>query len=172
MFKRAADFEFRHRVWIIGAIFWLAFSCYGFDHVRSAEGLLLLISGGPLNVHSVLVRYELYLIFAVAALLITARAWMRPWGTAYLRTEVVHDSSLHSERLVADGPYRHVRIPLYFGNLLMAIGIGLMASRTGWFVLVILMTLFVYRLLGREEAGLLKSQGNAYRAYLAAVPRL
>jgi protein-S-isoprenylcysteine O-methyltransferase Ste14 len=136
------------------------------------EGLLGVLAGHPLNLHSAHVRHQLQLLFAIAAALIAGCAWMRTWGTAYLRSEVVHDSALHSEKLVADGPYRHVRNPLYFGNVLLAAGIGMMASRTGWFVLVIGITLFLYRLIGREEAGLLKAQGATYVAYMAAVPRL
>jgi hypothetical protein len=97
---------------------------------------------------------------------------MRTWGSAYLRAEVVHDSALRTEKLVADGPFRYVRNPLYFGNLLLAAGVGLQACRTGWFVLVIGQMLFLRRLIAREETVLREAQGEAYRAYLAAVPRL
>jgi protein-S-isoprenylcysteine O-methyltransferase Ste14 len=85
---------------------------------------------------------------------------------------VVHDSQLHSDRLVADGPYRRVRNPLYLGNILLAFGMGPMASRTGFFVLVAGTVPFVYRLILREEAGLLESQGEGYRRYFETVPRL
>jgi hypothetical protein len=82
------------------------------------------------------------------------------------------DMRLHTTRLVADGPYRYVRNPLYFGNSLLAIGFGMMASRIGFFILVLGMIVFDYRLIFREEAGILASQGESYRAYCAAVPRL
>ena len=45
-------------------------------------------------------------------------------------------------------------------------------SRVGFFVLVIGMYIFVYRLILREESELTESQGESYRAYCAAVPRL
>ena len=35
----ATEFEFRHRFWLNGAIFALAFECYAFDHVNSAAAL-------------------------------------------------------------------------------------------------------------------------------------
>lgn len=76
---------------------------------------------------------------------------MRTWGAAYLRSEVVHDSNLRNETLVADGPFRYVRNPLYFGNVLLAAGMGLFASRLGWLILALGMVVFVYRLIGREE---------------------
>jgi hypothetical protein len=74
--------------------------------------------------------------------------------------------------LLADGPYRHVRNPLYLGNIFMAAGIGLMASRIGFLILWLGMTVFVIRLLLREESELLRDQGESYRSYCAAVPRL
>jgi hypothetical protein len=77
-----------------------------------------------------------------------------------------------SSRLLADGPYRYVRNPLYFGNILLAIGFGLMASRIGFAILVLDMIVFDYRLILREEAGIAASQGDGFRAYCAAVPRL
>jgi hypothetical protein len=98
-------------------------------------------------------------------------AALRTWGTAYLRTEVVHDTSQHSEALVADGPFRYVRNPLYFANLPMATGIGVLASRLGWIFLVLANLVFVHRLIFREEDGLRKSQGESYRAYCRCVPR-
>lgn len=58
------------------------------------------------------------------------------------------------------------------GNILLAFGLGPMASRSGLFVMVIGMTLFAYRLVLHEEAKLLGSQGEGYRKYLQAVPRL
>ena len=97
---------------------------------------------------------------------------MRTWGTSYLKTVVMRDFKLHTERLVADGPFRFVRNPLYFGNILMSIGMGLTASRTGFFVLIVGMTIVVMRLILREEAELRATQGESYRAYCAAVPRL
>jgi protein-S-isoprenylcysteine O-methyltransferase Ste14 len=167
---RATDFEFRYRVWFIMLIIGAGFACYGFDHVSAAVALGQLLSSSGLGVGSG--RGKLHLAFAIATALVTAAAGMRTWGSAYLGREVVHDRVLRSERLVAGGPYRYCRNPLYFGNILGATGMGLMASRTGWFVLVAGMFLFALRLIGREEYALLEARGDTYRGYLAAVPRL
>ena len=56
--------------------------------------------------------------------------------------------------------------------MIVAAGVGLIASGTGWFVLVAGMIVFAYRLIGREEKGLVLSQGETYRTYCAALPRL
>ena len=72
----------------------------------------------------------------------------------------MRDSKIHTERLLADGPYRYVRNPLYLGNIFMAAGMGLMASRSGFLILLLGMTVFVIRLILREEAELLRDQGD------------
>jgi protein-S-isoprenylcysteine O-methyltransferase Ste14 len=168
---RATDFEFRHRFWFIGGIFWLGFSCYNLDHHNAAAALAKLFLGGNFDPNSPASAPALHLIFAFAALLSILAAALRTWAAAYLRSEIVHDHALHSEGLVADGPFRWVRNPLYDGGILLAAGIGLLASRLGWFVMTFGLTLFYYRLVVREEAALLQSQGESFRAYCAAVPR-
>jgi protein-S-isoprenylcysteine O-methyltransferase Ste14 len=170
---RASEFEFRNRFWIIGAAFWLGFFlCYRLDHANAAVALLRAFLGPEADSDSSRARDLLRLLFAAGALLVGAAALLRTWSEAYLHADIVHDGNLHSEALVADGPYRYVRNPLYLGTILMTMGIGLMGSWLGWFVLVGLMTLFQYRLISREEGELLKTQGEGYRAYCAAVPRL
>jgi Phospholipid methyltransferase len=77
-----------------------------------------------------------------------------------------------TQSLVADGPYRYVRNPLYFANVLMAIGLGSMMSRLGFVVALVAMIVFCYRLIFREESELQITQGDQYAAYTRAVPRL
>lgn len=166
----ATDFEFRHRFWIFGAIYGIAFYCYRFDHVNSAVALLHWLAP-RLDVNSPAALPALRLIFSIGALFFVAFAIIRTWATAYLQTDVVHDSEIRTEALVADGPYRFTRNPLYFANLLMAIGVGMMASRLGWIIAVGGTLLFQYRLILREESELLRTQGESYRAFVSAVPR-
>jgi hypothetical protein len=113
---------------------------------------------------------QLVLTFGAALCLLAAL--LRTWAAAYLHSEVVHDSNLHAEGLVADGPFRYVRNPLYLGGVLFAVGFGLAASRLGFLVMVGGLTLFYYRLIAREESQLKKTQGDSYLEFLKAVPRL
>ncbi|HTV54854.1 MAG TPA: isoprenylcysteine carboxylmethyltransferase family protein [Terriglobia bacterium] len=165
---RATEFEFRHRFWFIVLIFAAAFGCYIFEPVNAVEWLLKLLGNSGPGVFPAPAHF----IFAAGAAAVAAAAWMRTWGTAYLNTEVVHDRAAHSERLVADGPYRYVRNPLYLGNILLAFGLCLMASPIGAVVLVAGMGFFVRRLVGYEEGLLLGKQGAAYQLFLERVPRL
>jgi protein-S-isoprenylcysteine O-methyltransferase Ste14 len=167
---RATKFEFEQRFWIIGMIFFVGFALSSVDHVYFVVGLLHLLAP-RVDPDSARGLFLLRLIFGAGAVLLFLAAVLRTWATACLRTEVVHDARQHSEALVADGPYRWVRNPLYLANLPMAAGIGVMASRLGWLFMIVGIWLFVYRLILREEDGLLQSQGEAYRAYFEAVPR-
>jgi protein-S-isoprenylcysteine O-methyltransferase Ste14 len=169
---RATDFEFRYRFWFILSIFLLAFSCYTFDHRDVVAEVLRRFFQHDRALEFATARHWFQISFAFSAILVTKGAFMRTWGSAYLRVEVVHDSVVRTEKLVADGPFRYVRNPLYLGNLVMAAGVGMFATPIGWLVLVLGQTIFVLRLIGREEAGLVESQGDAHRAYQAAVPRL
>ena len=166
---KAMRFEFRYRWWVIFSIFFLAFSAYSVDHVNSTEAI---VHWGAAHLGITVTNNAFRIILAFGALLLAVAALLRTWGTSYLQVEVMRDSRVHTERLLADGPYRYVRNPLYLGNIFMAIGIGLMASRTGFLILSLGMTVFVIRLLLREEADLLRDQGEPYRRYCAAVPRL
>ena len=165
----ASDFEFKHRFWIFGAIFFFAFGSYNLDRVNAGQAFVDWIErlrGAPAA------DWQYHAIFGIAAMFCIATAALRTWATAYLNPEVMTDKRLHTSRLVADGPYRYVRNPLYFGNVLLGIGFGFMASRVGFFILALGMIVFVYRLILREEAAIAASQAESYTAYIAVVPRL
>src|SRR5262245_63980119 len=91
------------------------------------------------------------LVIATGALLVFLAAGLRTWRAAYLRTEVVHDAAQHSEALVAEGPFRYTRNPLYLARLLMDVGLGVLASRSGFICLLLVDWLFVYVLLSCVE---------------------
>ncbi len=168
---RATKFEFEQRFWFFGAIFWIGFSLYAIDPTNCAVWLLHLFAPA-IKPDSARENTALRCIFGAGAVLVFLAALLRTWATAYLRTEIVHDMSQHSESLVADGPYRYVRNPLYLANLPMAAGIGLMASRLGCLFMILAMYVFVFRLILREEEGLLHTQSYSYAAYRNTVPRL
>jgi protein-S-isoprenylcysteine O-methyltransferase Ste14 len=108
----------------------------------------------------------------VIALLFTALgAWFRTWGTAYIGPGIVSSSTMHGEALLADGPYRRTRNPLYLGTLLHTLGISLLMPPSGALFAIVLVWIFEIRLVMREEPFLAKRFGQPYLDYLAAVPR-
>ncbi|HXU47248.1 MAG TPA: isoprenylcysteine carboxylmethyltransferase family protein [Thermoanaerobaculia bacterium] len=168
----ATDAEFRFRPWLIGGLFLAAFALYAVDPHNAGVSLLRLAHGGRFDPSTPPGSLELRALFGVGALLAAAAALLRTWAAAYLSSTVVHDVALHADRLVADGPYRHLRNPLYAGIILLALGMAPIACRLGAVLLVAGIWFFTRRLIGREERQLASTQGASYQAYLAAVPRL
>jgi protein-S-isoprenylcysteine O-methyltransferase Ste14 len=167
---RATKFEFEERFWIITGIYVVAFCLRIFDHLPFIVALRHLIAPSIVRGSSEAETFARIIILA-GALLVFLSAALRTWAAAYLRTSIVHDTAQHSEALVADGPFRYVRNPLYLANLPMAAGIGVLAGRSGFIFLVLANWIFVYRLIFREEEALRQTLGGSYRAYLNAVPR-
>jgi protein-S-isoprenylcysteine O-methyltransferase Ste14 len=165
---KASNWEFRNRATVFGLIFGFTFPLYVLDPQNSTVALANWLGAGRQIDTDLVAR----LLFAFAAFLLVLAALIRTWASSYLQASVVYASEVNSESLVADGPYRRVRNPLYFANVLMIIAMGAMMSRLGFFVAVIAMVVFCYRLILREEAELQASQGQPYRAYCKAVPRL
>src|ERR1700732_581443 len=151
-------------------IYFVGFSLSGFDLTPFIVALRHLIAPSIVRRTPEAETFERSVI-VVGAVLVFLTAALRTWGAAYLRTSIVHDTAQHSEALVADGPFRYTRNPLYFANLPMAAGIGVLASWLGWVFLVVANWIFVYRLIFREEEALRQSQGESYRAYCRVVPR-
>jgi len=165
---KVASFAFRYRAALISCTYSLGFSVYSFDHVnavQAAVGWLL----GPNSPHGMLATR---LLLGMGALLVAFGAFVRTWGAAYLSASVVHDAKSHSSTLVADGPYRHVRHPLYFASIISAFGTALLASRLGFFIMVVGLTTLYVQLAGWEEAQMQEQQGEGYREYCKRVPRL
>lgn len=167
----ATRFEFEYRFWVIGAIIGIGFALGAVDRVGFADFVLRLIEPG-INPDSVRGTRIEQAIIGFGALLVFCAAFFRTWATAWLGADVVFDKHQHSEALTADGPYRHVRNPLYLANLPLIAGIGCLASRSGWAFMVVGMLVFVWRLILREEAGLQERLGDDYTRYAARVPRL
>lgn len=164
----ATDWEFRNRALIFGLIFGFTFPLYVLDH-RNATAVVAEWLSIRVGLDADLLAR---LLFSCAALLLIIGALLRTWASAYLHAGVVYATEVKTESLVADGPYRSVRNPLYLANVLMAISMGALMSRTGFFLAVAIMLLVCYRLILREESELQASQGATYERYCNMVPRL
>jgi protein-S-isoprenylcysteine O-methyltransferase Ste14 len=106
-------------------------------------------------------------------LILVLVAWLwRVWGASYLSDTVIWSEDVRTGTLQVAGPYRFTRNPLYFGNLILALGMGMLAPPEGTILVVALNWLMVGLMIRVEEPPLLRAYGDAYRAYLQRVPRL
>jgi protein-S-isoprenylcysteine O-methyltransferase Ste14 len=171
---RAGSIAFRLRMWIQVAIvlvgFWSPW-IGTFDlgrRISTLEWLALEIS------HTGLVRftYATPIVIVAGALVAALGALFRVWGAAYLGYFTVHHAEMQAGSLMAAGPYRYVRNPLYIGAWFMMAAISLLMPPTGaLFVMVLVTAFYVWTILG-EEKFLTAQIGEPYREYLRAVPRL
>jgi protein-S-isoprenylcysteine O-methyltransferase Ste14 len=165
----ASAWEFRYRFWIFGAWFWISFGAYQIDQKNFAQAIAETLCGFA---HREVTRFDMHVVFLAGVLLAILAAAVRTWATAYIRPEVMVDGALHSHTVIAEGPYRFVRNPLYLGTNLLALGYSLMASRLGAALLVTGVFLFNYRIILREERELTRVQGANYERFRQQVPRL
>jgi len=101
-----------------------------------------------------------------------AGAVLRTWGSAYLGAEAMRDVEMRGDGVMADGPYRHLRNPLYVGSWINALALALLMPPSGAVFTLALLAGFQGRLILGEEAFLSAKLGEAYTNYCAEVPRL
>jgi protein-S-isoprenylcysteine O-methyltransferase Ste14 len=164
----ATPWDFRNRALVFGVIYGVAFGAgFFFQYLLfgSAQPTYAYIGArsGPPTIHAA--------AFIPVILALAAQA-IRMWGTAYLSSGVVWSARTTSTGLLLAGPYRYVRNPLYLGNILAAIGIGLIGPPIVTVLVVAGNVAFVLRLISVEERYLAAAHGQGYRDYRRLVPRL
>jgi protein-S-isoprenylcysteine O-methyltransferase Ste14 len=104
---------------------------------------------------------------------LTICAWLvRWWGSSYHYAGVVMNYAVVTETFTASGPYRFVRNPLYLGNVLLALGIGLLGPPPATILVFAFNLIIVYALIGVEERSLRSALGKPYEEYCRQVGRL
>ena len=112
------------------------------------------------------------LLLAVGIFFALAAAGVRTWAAAYIGSDVVKDAGMHGSAVVADGPYRHLRNPLYAGIILHTFALALLMPASGAVFAIVAIVIEELRLIGGEEVFLEGKLGQGYLDYKAKVPRL
>ena len=176
-YLRASAIEFRLRYLTHALIFGLGFWAPWDRLLPRGNPLVLNASAWPALAAlpwkagwlSFPVATEVILVIGIVAS--TLGALLRTWGSAYLGSSIVKDGAMHAG-IVADGPFRRVRNPLYLGTFLHILALALLMPPTGAIFAVLLTGLVQARLIAGEEWFLSRSLGASYTAYKAAVPRI
>lgn len=171
---KATSIEFRLRMVIMVALVFLGFYAPWIEllHMDTRKPLLEWI---PLELSRMGVAGfapASTAVIVVGSLVALLGAVFRIWGAAYLGYRTVHHGQMQAAAVMADGPYRYVRNPLYIGGWCMMLAMALLMPPSGALVSMALLTLFLLRLIFGEEAYLGDQLGEPYRAYLRTVPRL
>jgi protein-S-isoprenylcysteine O-methyltransferase Ste14 len=100
--------------------------------------------------------------WTIATFLILTGLAVRFWASGYITK---------SHRLTTSGPYAYMRNPLYVGNLLLGIGIVLVANNVWLFLIYLVAFYFFYAGTIREEEAVLGEKfGDAFKDYIKNVP--
>jgi protein-S-isoprenylcysteine O-methyltransferase Ste14 len=171
---RASAIEYRLRMLIMVAIIAVGFWSPWIEGLDLGRRISLLEWLALMTSRAGLLRftYATPVVIVVSALLAALGVVLRVWGTAYMGYGTVQHSKMQAGGVVADGPYRYVRNPLYLGSWCMIGAMAFTMPPTGALFAMLLTTLFLLRLILGEEAFLTEKLGEPYRAYLSAVPRL
>lgn len=82
------------------------------------------------------------------------------------------DGKPYAEGLVTEGIFRHCRNPLYVGNILMLLGVGILANSLLYLVVMIPIFLFVYQAIVLAEENFLRGKyGTDFDTYCKEVNR-
>ena len=98
---------------------------------------------------------------------------IRFWGVSYAGSETRTTGKVGGTQLVTSGPYGHVRNPLYIGNILMYLGVGIMSNAlVPWLQLIALVYfIFQYAAIISLEEEYLKRTFENWEDYSSNVPR-
>jgi protein-S-isoprenylcysteine O-methyltransferase Ste14 len=170
---KASALEFRFRFLVFAIIFVLGFAApwnywLHLDSIRTWQ----LLAAWPARSGWISFSTATIIVLLIGIVCALKGAFLRTWGTAYLSPSVVQDSAMHGEGVIAAGPYRYVRNPLYLGNFIHTFALALLMPPSGAIFCILAISIFQLRLIAGEESFLAAKLGEPYLAYCAKVPRL
>ena len=97
---------------------------------------------------------------------------IRLWGVAIAGSETRTTGPVGGTFLITRGPFSYVRNPLYLGNILMYIGVGIMSDAIWLAFVALVYFLWQYSLIvSLEEEYLAETFKDEYARYCRSVPR-
>ncbi len=173
---KATQFEFRFRLLIILLIytlgFWAPWTWTQGRYAPPATTAWLALSTTLARWGWLRLDQATLVVTGLAILFGFAGAVLRVWGTAFLGASIVHAGPMLAGNVMAAGPYRYVRNPLYLGSWFLGLSIAILMPPSGALVFAVLLALFYFRLILGEEGFLAGQIGEAYVEYRRQVPRL
>jgi protein-S-isoprenylcysteine O-methyltransferase Ste14 len=171
---KATALEFRLRYFIHIVLYTLGFTApwdrlLHFDAGRSSW---LLLAAWPTRNHWLTFSTATISLLILGALCALVAAMLRTWASAYLGAPIVKSPAMQGEAILAAGPFRHLRNPLYVGTFIHTLALALLMPPSGAIFCILAIAFVQLRLIVGEEAFLANKLGKPYLAYCARVPRL
>lgn len=163
---------FRYRVVLFTAIYlvgfnvpWSHYLSLGSDSTTWIVLSQLLVNSELFNLNNATVVVTL-----TAILCAVGGAALRFWATAYISAGVMNDKSLRADHVVASGPYRYLRHPLYVGNMLTCLAATILMPPAGAIFFLAGCAALTAALVAAEGPHLARQLGPAYAEYRKQVP--
>ncbi|NBW80232.1 hypothetical protein EBR21_00625 [bacterium] len=124
----------------------------------------------PLIICSILFAQPTLVSLLAGASVALAGEFIRTYGVAYIGT-ISRTRSYSNGQLVQEGPFALLRNPLYFGNLVLSVGLSLM-SNVNWLPMLVVVVFYAQYIpvVAWEERKLTHIFGTAYEQYKVSVP--
>lgn len=100
---------------------------------------------------------------------------IRLWGVSIAGSETRTTGRVGGTYLIVTGPFAYVKNPLYLGNIMLYMGIGIMSWALFPYLQIAALLFFYLQyhvIIGEEEEFLREKFGEEYENYYKAVPRL
>ncbi|MCE1164111.1 MAG: isoprenylcysteine carboxylmethyltransferase family protein [Bacteroidetes bacterium] len=100
--------------------------------------------------------------------------FIRVWSVSYAGSETRTTEGVGGSNLVTQGPYSIIRNPLYFGNISIYIGIGIMSNAMFPFLTIVAFLFFTfqyYLIIFNEEDYLRSAYGSSFELYCKTLKR-
>jgi len=111
----------------------------------------------------------------IGFLIVAGGELLRLWGVSWAGSETRTTGHMEGTYLIISGPFAYTRNPLYIGNILIYLGIGIMSFAIFPSLQVFALLFFIFQydhIIKGEEEYLLNRYGEQFKEYKKNVPRL
>jgi protein-S-isoprenylcysteine O-methyltransferase Ste14 len=115
-----------------------------------------------------------YLSFIIGISIAVLGEIMRFWGVAYIGGESRTTGNVGGSKLIISGPFAYTRNPLYIGNILIYLGIGIISNSLFPYLLIVAFCFFIFQyqmIIKDEEKYLLEKFKQSFIDYCSYVRR-
>ena len=166
LFKSIREIWFEIRIFISLSIV-LIFTTLSFLLFKNNPSIIEIIGrwiGLPDNIS---IRYGYYII----ASFVLSASLLRMWAGSILSSETVMAFKIRNNKLMITGPYKLVRNPIYFADLIAFTVLSFCLTPIG-LLIPLLIRFHYYQLIKYEEGKLVLKFGEAYKEYMLSVPAI
>lgn len=124
----------------------------------------------PIILVAILFAQPTFASLMLGTLVALTGEFIRTYGVAYIGT-ISRTRSYSNGQLVQEGPFALLRNPLYFGNLVLSVGLSLMCNVV-WLPVIVVVVFYAQYIpvVAWEERKLTHIFGDAYAQYCTTVP--